>query len=81
MRAHETDHEIFADSTHDIGIVAQILADLGLTTIRILTTEPEHTPDPRNIEGFGLAIVERIPLSGRDPVAAPWQALEVADGG
>ena len=43
----------------DYGIGAQILADIGLTTIRIMT----NNPDKRiGIEGYGLKVVDRIPL-------------------
>ena len=45
--------------TRDYGIGAQILADLGLTTIRIMT----NNPDKRiGIEGYGLTVVDRLPL-------------------
>ncbi len=41
------------------GIGAQILADLGITTIRLLTNNPKKIV---GLEGFGLKVVERIPL-------------------
>ena len=43
----------------DYGIGAQILADLGLTTIRIMTNNPAKRI---GIEGYGLKVVERISL-------------------
>ncbi|MCS7249412.1 MAG: bifunctional 3,4-dihydroxy-2-butanone-4-phosphate synthase/GTP cyclohydrolase II [candidate division WOR-3 bacterium] len=43
----------------DYGIGAQILADLGVTTIRLLTNNPKKII---GLEGFGLKVVERIPL-------------------
>lgn len=43
----------------DYGIGAQILADLGITTIRLLTNNPKKII---GLEGFGLKVVERIPL-------------------
>ncbi len=42
---------------HEIGIGAQILADLGLSTIRLLTNHPRRIPA---IEGFGIEIVEQV---------------------
>ncbi len=50
----------FRADERDYTIGAQILADLGLTTIRIITN------NPRKIEGlekYGLKIVERIPIT------------------
>lgn len=41
------------------GIGAQILADLGITTIRLLTNNPKKIV---GLEGFGLKVVERVPL-------------------
>ena len=38
---------------------AQILADLGLTTIRILTNNPKKLT---GIDGFGLTVVEQVPI-------------------
>jgi len=49
----------FKDDLRDYGIGAQILADLGLTTIRILTNNPKKIV---GLEGYGLKVVERIPL-------------------
>jgi 3,4-dihydroxy 2-butanone 4-phosphate synthase/GTP cyclohydrolase II len=37
----------------------QILADLGLSTIRILTNNPRKSA---GMEGFGLTVVEQVPL-------------------
>jgi 3,4-dihydroxy 2-butanone 4-phosphate synthase/GTP cyclohydrolase II len=43
----------------DYGIGAQILADLGLSTIRILTNNPKKI---RGLEGYGLAVSAQIPI-------------------
>ncbi len=43
----------------DYGIGAQILADLGLSTIRLLTNNPCKVV---GLEGYGLKITERLPL-------------------
>jgi 3,4-dihydroxy 2-butanone 4-phosphate synthase / GTP cyclohydrolase II len=46
----------------EYGIGNQILADLGLTTIRILTNNPKKLT---GIEGFGLTVVEQVPIETR----------------
>jgi len=43
----------------DYGIGAQILADLGLSTIRLLTNNPRKIV---GLEGYGLKVTQRIPL-------------------
>src|SRR5947207_2176259 len=43
----------------DYGIGAQILADLGLTSIRILTNNPKKI---RGLEGYGLRVSDQIPI-------------------
>jgi len=43
----------------DYGVGAQILADLGVTTMRLLTNNPTKRA---GIEGYGLKIVETVPL-------------------
>ncbi|HEY3745743.1 MAG TPA: 3,4-dihydroxy-2-butanone-4-phosphate synthase, partial [Gemmatimonadaceae bacterium] len=43
----------------EIGIGAQILSDLGLTHIRLLTNHPRRVA---GVEGFGIEIVEQVPL-------------------
>jgi 3,4-dihydroxy 2-butanone 4-phosphate synthase/GTP cyclohydrolase II len=49
----------FPADARDYGIGNQILADLGLTTIRILTNNPKKLT---GIEGFGLTVVEQVPI-------------------
>jgi 3,4-dihydroxy 2-butanone 4-phosphate synthase/GTP cyclohydrolase II len=43
----------------DYGIGAQILVDLGLSTIRILTNNPKKI---RGLEGYGLRVTAQIPI-------------------
>ncbi len=49
----------FAPDLRDYGIGAQILADLGLSSIRLLTNNLRKVV---GLRGFGLKIVERVPI-------------------
>jgi 3,4-dihydroxy 2-butanone 4-phosphate synthase/GTP cyclohydrolase II len=49
----------FPADARDYGIGNQILADLGLTTIRIITNNPKKLV---GIDGFGLTVVEQVPI-------------------
>ncbi|MGE0066558.1 MAG: GTP cyclohydrolase II, partial [Solirubrobacterales bacterium] len=49
----------------DYGIGAQILADLGLTSIRLLTNNPKKI---HGLEGYGLRISDQLPIA---PAANP----------
>lgn len=49
----------FEDDRRDYGIGNQILRDLGLTQLRIMTNNPKKI---FGLEGFGLRIVERVPI-------------------
>jgi len=49
----------FQPDMRDYGIGNQILADLGLSTIRILTNNPKKIT---GIEGYGLEVVEQVPI-------------------
>ncbi len=51
---------------HESGIGAQILSDLGLHTIRLLTNHPRKIVA---LEGFGIDIVEQVPVT-KTPVKA-----------
>jgi 3,4-dihydroxy 2-butanone 4-phosphate synthase/GTP cyclohydrolase II len=46
---------------HEHGIGAQILSDLGLHTIRLLTNHPRRIVA---LEGFGIEVVDQIPVGG-----------------
>ncbi|MBU2609253.1 MAG: bifunctional 3,4-dihydroxy-2-butanone-4-phosphate synthase/GTP cyclohydrolase II [Chloroflexi bacterium] len=49
----------FAPDLRDYGIGAQILADLGLRQIRLLTNNPKKVV---GLEGYGLKVVETVPI-------------------
>ena len=49
----------FPADAREWGIGNQVLADLGLTTIRILTNNPKKIT---GLEGFGLRVVEQVPI-------------------
>jgi 3,4-dihydroxy 2-butanone 4-phosphate synthase/GTP cyclohydrolase II len=45
--------------SRDYGMGAQILADLGLSTIRVLTNNPKKIV---GLEGYGLTVTEQLPI-------------------
>lgn len=49
----------FPPDLRDYGVGAQILVDLGVRKIRLLTNNPRKI---KGLEGYGLNIVERVPL-------------------
>jgi 3,4-dihydroxy 2-butanone 4-phosphate synthase/GTP cyclohydrolase II len=49
----------FKPDLRDYGIGAQILVNLGLRNIRLITNNPRKIV---GIEGYGLKVVERVPI-------------------
>jgi len=49
----------FAGDLRDYGIGAQILADIGVKRVRLMTNNPQKIV---GLEGYGIEIVERVPL-------------------
>jgi 3,4-dihydroxy 2-butanone 4-phosphate synthase/GTP cyclohydrolase II len=62
----------FAADRRDYGIGMQILLDLGLSRIRLLTNNPQKRA---GLEGYGLEVVERVPIMAT-PNAHNWRYLE-----
>lgn len=55
----------FAADLRDYGLGAQVLADLGVTEMRLMTNNPAKFAA---MEGYGLRVVERVPLeAGANP--------------
>ena len=49
----------FPEDLRDYGVGAQILADLGISKVRLMTNNPKKII---GLEGYGLNVVERVPL-------------------
>ena len=49
----------FPPDFRDYGVGAQVLVDLGLTTMRMMTNNPKKLV---GLEGYGLKVVERVPI-------------------
>lgn len=62
----------FAADRRDYGIGMQILMDLGLHKIRLLTNNPAKRA---GLEGYGLEVVERVPIMAT-PNPHNWRYLE-----
>lgn len=56
----EANHKLgFRDDLRDYGVGAQIIVDLGIRKMRIMTNNPRKIV---GLEGYGIEIVERVPL-------------------
>jgi 3,4-dihydroxy 2-butanone 4-phosphate synthase/GTP cyclohydrolase II len=62
----------FAADRRDYGIGMQILLDLGLSRIKLLTNNPAKRA---GLEGYGLEVVERVPIMAT-PNEHNWRYLE-----
>ena len=49
----------FKEDLRDYGIGAQILRDIGVHSLRLLTNNPRKII---GLQGYGLSVVERVPL-------------------
>jgi 3,4-dihydroxy 2-butanone 4-phosphate synthase / GTP cyclohydrolase II len=64
--SHSKEHMHYASPAgqkllqHESGLGAQILSDLGLRRIRLLTNHPRKIV---GLEGFGIEIVEQLPVN------------------
>ena len=49
----------FKDDLRDYGIGAQILVDLGVRKIRLITNNPRKI---KGLEGYGIEVIDRVPI-------------------
>jgi 3,4-dihydroxy 2-butanone 4-phosphate synthase/GTP cyclohydrolase II len=65
----------FKPDLRDYGIGAQILADLGISKIKLMTNNPKKIV---GLEGYGLEVVEQVPIVS-DPVATNIRYLKTKE--
>ncbi len=70
-RGEDRPEEKTIRTLRQIGLGAQILSDLGIRKIRLLTNTPTHVPA---LQGFGIEIVEQIPVGSVSTPAASTPA-------
>jgi 3,4-dihydroxy 2-butanone 4-phosphate synthase/GTP cyclohydrolase II len=59
QRSKERSGERSERTLRQVGLGGQILSDLGIRKIRLLTNTPTHVPA---LQGFGIEIVEQVPV-------------------
>lgn len=59
-RSRERSEDRTQRTLRRVGLGGQILSDLGIHKIRLLTNTPTHVPA---LQGFGIEIVEQVPVS------------------
>jgi 3,4-dihydroxy 2-butanone 4-phosphate synthase/GTP cyclohydrolase II len=64
-RARERHEDRHQRILREVGLGGQILADLGIHRIRLLSNTPTHVPA---LEGFAVQIVEQVPIPIGEPV-------------
>lgn len=65
----------FADDERDYGVGIQILKDLGLSSVRLMTNNPKKV-DAFIYSGYGLIVTEQVPIE-QDPNEFNKDYLEV----
>jgi 3,4-dihydroxy 2-butanone 4-phosphate synthase/GTP cyclohydrolase II len=60
QRTREQSEEKSQRTLRQVGLGGQILSDLGIHKIRLLTNTPTHVPA---LQGFGIEIVEQVPVT------------------
>jgi 3,4-dihydroxy 2-butanone 4-phosphate synthase / GTP cyclohydrolase II len=82
LRAREAAQDRSGRILRAIGLGGQILSDLGIQRIRLLSNTPMHIPA---LEGFGLEIAEQVPIpldqgataaAKAAAVTEPWSVIE-----
>ena len=61
-RPRERSEDRTQRTLRQVGLGGQILSDLGIHKIRLLTNTPTHVPA---LQGFGIEIVEQVPVPTR----------------
>jgi 3,4-dihydroxy 2-butanone 4-phosphate synthase/GTP cyclohydrolase II len=61
LRSRERSEDRSCRTLRQVGLGGQILSDLGIRKIRLLTNTPTHVPA---LQGFGIEIVDQVPVGG-----------------
>jgi 3,4-dihydroxy 2-butanone 4-phosphate synthase/GTP cyclohydrolase II len=67
-RARERHEDRHQRILREVGLGGQILADLGIHRIRLLSNTPTHVPA---LQGFSVEIVEQVPIPTGQPARIP----------